>query len=423
MSQPVRAQHPGLLYVLPTFPGRVAVIEAAWLAAGELSSAVGARLGGAEVLSPSGLLSPEQVMGLSVRGTTQPNTTRLMVRALPPLARTVLAEVRAWDRARRMRNLARLTTGRPYRLVIQLHRRHHDCGLVVARSAKVPFVLRVEALEVREEEAWGVHRPVWGKFAERWGEIRIIKQADLVVVVSEVLDAQLAEAGVEGNRRIVVPNGVDLDLFSPGERDADLLPTYGLEGRFLVGWVGGFRPFHGLEAIPAIANRLRAEVPEAVLCLVGTGPERDSIARRTRGMEDVVRFIGPVAHDDVPRWIRSFDACLLLASSSDFHYSPLKLYEYMGCGRPMVAADVGEVSTVIRDGQDGLLVPPDDPGAVVSAIARLAEDRGLRERLGAEARRTAVRCGSWDARAEALLNAVESRGLFDRHAPRQSSRG
>ena len=210
----------------------------------------------------------------------------------------------------------------------------------------------------------------------------------------------------------MIPNGVDLSLFAPGDPDPTLRDRHQLEDRFVVGWVGGFRPFHGLEMIPDIARGLREQVPGAVLCLVGTGPERESLKAGLSGMEDVVRILDPVAHDEVPAWLRSFDACLLLASKGDFHYSPMKLYEYLACGRPIVAMGAGQVADVLDDGRNGLVVPPDDPEGAITALVRLARDPALQKRLGAEARRTAVEEASWDRRARTLIDALESRGLL-----------
>lgn len=411
----------GLLYVLPNSLGRSAGIEASWIASAGLARAVGARLGGFAVLSLDGPIPPEDLASLAVSHSSQPSAARTLVRTLPRPVRPALGEVRALRRARRMRDLALRTVNRPCRLVMQLHHRYNDAGLAVAKRIGAPFVLRAEALEVREEAAWGVRRPLWGRFAEALGEIRLMRRSDLIAVVSEVLDGQLAEAGVEESRRVVIPNGVDTVTFSPGHRDRDLLRAHHLEDRFVIGWVGGFRPFHGLSSIPAFARELRFRLPGAAVCLVGTGPERDAIERRCRGMEDVVTFAGAVAHKDVPRWIRSFDVCLQLAGSQDFHYSPLKLYEYLACGRPVVAAGAGDVRSVIRDGVNGLLVPGGDPQTVADGVVRLAEDPSLRERLASEGRRSAERNGSWDARAEALLAALDDRNMLT--PARQKAKG
>ena len=210
-------------------------------------------------------------------------TARGGVRRLPRPARTGLADLRAWRRARRLRELAGMVADRPYRLVMQLHRRFHDCGFEVAREAGVPLVLRVDALEVREEATWGVRRPGWGRIVEQLGEVSLLRRADLVAAVSDDIDEALATLGIEDERRVVVPSGVDLDAMTPGEDELELRRRNGLDGRFVVGWVGGFRPFHGLEAIPDIARGLRRSVPDAVLCLVGTGPLRGLVAERIEG--------------------------------------------------------------------------------------------------------------------------------------------
>jgi glycosyltransferase involved in cell wall biosynthesis len=100
-----------------------------------------------------------------------------------------------------------------------------------------------------------------------------------------------------------------------------------------------------------------------------------------------------------------------MASTEPFHYSPLKLYEYMACGRPIVAAAAGELARVIVDDLNGLLVPLGEVDPIVDAIERLASDADLRQRLGVEARKTAQRDASWEVRAASLARAMEARGL------------
>jgi glycosyltransferase involved in cell wall biosynthesis len=405
---------PGLLFVLPSFPGSSEGIDPFWITAAGLARAVGAQVGGADVLTPLGLLGPDELTANAVRTVTSASMAREWIRRLPRPLRLGLADVRAWGRGRNLRRSLNLVAGRRYRLVMQIHRRFHDCGLLAARRAGVPFVLRVDALETREEASWGLQRPGWGNAVERLGELRVIRQADLVAPISDEVDAMLEEAGIDRDRRVVVSSAVDIDAFSPGAPDEQLLRTHKLNGRFVVGWVGGFRPFHGLEAVPTIVRMMRARLPDAVLCLVGAGPLRDEIAERIRGFEESVHLIGPVPHEAVPRWIRSFDACLVLAGAGRFHYSPLKLYEYMGCARPVVAPRIAEMASVLSDGSDALLVHPGDPGAVVDALELLARDPALRLRIGREGRRTAERAGSWEARASTLLAALEARGLLEK---------
>ena len=405
---------PGFLFVLPSFSSRAASVDPFWITASGFARSLGSRLDGAEVLTPRGVLPPDELTAHAVQPPAATSSVGEAVRHAPQGARVALGDLRAWRRAKQVRSLGKSVAGRPYRLVMQLHRRFHDCGFAIANAASAPLVLRVDALEVREEASWGVRRPGWGRLVERVGELNLIRRADLVAAVSQDVDNELAALGIGDDRRVVVPSGVDLDSFAPGEADAGFRRANGLEGRFVVGWVGGFRPFHGLEAVPEIARGLRSSLPGAVLCLVGTGPLRERVREQIKGLEDVVRIHGPVAHSEVPRWLRSFDACLLLAGTGPFHYSPLKLYEYLACGRPVVAPRVGEMERLLSDGRDAVLVGRNDPPGIVDAVRRLAGDPGLGATLGSQARLTAERCGSWQARAQTVLDAVEERGLLSR---------
>jgi glycosyltransferase involved in cell wall biosynthesis len=265
------------------------------------------------------------------------------------------------------------------------------------------------ALEVREEEGWGIHRP-WGSLVERFGELRIVEKADVVVPVSAELDASLASAGVPGHKRLVLDNAVDLELFAPAGVGPEHRPPE-LGSRLVAGWVGSFQPFHGLRLLPDIARRLESEAPDVLLCLVGNGPLFETVAASVRGRSNV-SMIGSVQHEDVPKWIRCFDMAFLLADDGAFHYSPLKLFEYLACGCPVVAARVGEVAQVISRERGGLLVPPGNADATADAIARLARDADLRQRMAAGARQVAEEGGSWRSRATTLLSFLEHRELL-----------
>ena len=244
------------------------------------------------------------------------------------------------------------------------------------------------------------------------GELSLIREADLVLPVSSSLEHALLERGIAREKVFMMPNGVDLDLFSPGPADEALRRDHGLEGRFVVGWIGGFRPFHGLELVRDVVEALRARIPNAILCLIGTGPLRSELERELRGSERWVRFVEAIPRSEIPRWIRSFDVCLLLAARQAFHYSPLKLFEYLACGRPVVAANVGQVSEVLGGTDAGVLVPPGDAGAVASAVEALAGDAAMRERMAVDARSLAARSASWDVRVTSLLQALGSRSLI-----------
>lgn len=398
------------LLVLPNSSGTSAAIDSVVIAASGLSDGLRSRLGPVDILTRDGLRPAAELKIQAVRAAATPNRARRIVRSVPALIRPVIGDVRAALRGYTRSGRADLDRSERYGLVIQFHHRFQRLGLDAARRMNVPFILRLEALEVREESAWGIRRPGFGGLIERFGELPTIRAADLVLPVSRQLDSELETLGIQRSHRLVLPNGVDVAAFSPGVPDRPLIHELGLDGRFLVGWIGGFRPFHGLAWARQIADGLAMQVPHAVLCLVGSGPEWKSIRSDLRDHENV-RVIPAVPHREVPRWLRSFDACLLLASSGAFHYSPLKLFEYMACGRPVIAVRIGDIPLSASDGRDAVLVEPGDPRAVVRAVEMLATEYALRQRLASSARARAERTQSWDARAVSLVRALRERGL------------
>jgi glycosyltransferase involved in cell wall biosynthesis len=203
---------------------------------------------------------------------------------------------------------------------------------------------------------------------------------------------------------------VDLDVFAPAEPvEPAVLRRHGLENRFLVGWAGSFRPYHGLGQVEALAQELNRRLPDATLCLLGSGPLRAPLeAVASRHPERVV-CLPQVPQAQVPRWLSTFDVCLQLADpGAGDHYSPLKVLEYLGCARPVVAADVVP-NGFLTHGTDALLVRPGDVEGVVSALECLHENADARLRLSRNARATARRHGSWRTAAESMWQLAEAR--------------
>jgi glycosyltransferase involved in cell wall biosynthesis len=126
--------------------------------------------------------------------------------------------------------------------------------------------------------------------------------------------------------------------------------------------------------------------------------------------ESRATFTGRIAHDRVPAYL---DACDLLvaphvpaADGSEFFGSPTKLFEYLAMMRPVVASRLGQIASVIVDGENGLLVEPNDPVALARAIERLANDESLRARLGAAARQTVIERYTWQHNAARVFDQV-----------------
>lgn len=276
-------------------------------------------------------------------------------------------------------------------------------GSLVAEELGVPHLLELNAPLAAEQGAY--RRGELGELAsaaERW----VLAHADAVLAVSAPLAAHAARFGAPPERVHVLANGVDPALFRPGARDATLRRRLGLGPGPLIGFVGGLRPWHGIEALPELLETLSARRPSLQLVVVGDGPLaawlRDELA--ARGLTGRAALLGSLAHAEVAAVVRELDVALAPypPPKHDFYFSPLKLFEYMGCGTPVVASALGQIADVIRDGENGLLVPPGDVPALADACERLLAAPDLARRLGAAAADDVHRLHTWDANAERI---------------------
>ncbi len=298
--------------------------------------------------------------------------------------------------------------GHDIRFVWQRHVLFRRDGIALSRALGVPMVLSVHAMQVEEAASWGVGRPGWSRYAERWGELPQLQAADLLACVSDAVAASVAQRGVAEERILVTPNGVDLDHFRPRpDRDA-LRERLGLTDRFVVGWSGSFRRFHGLELALSAMSQLQRSDPEVVLLLMGDGQQRAALEQHVADLGlDNVRFTGAVSYEEMPRHLSACDAGLVLSpAEGSFHYSPVKLREYMACGLPVVAHRVGELEHTLQHEVDALLIPPGSTDALARGVARLRAEDALRERLARRGQALARERWSWDLQVQRVLTAL-----------------
>lgn len=223
-----------------------------------------------------------------------------------------------------------------------------------------------------------------------------------VVAVSDELREMLIDQGVDANKIVVVPNGVDIRFFTPDG------PVARIDGvgpdRMIVGFVGSLKAWHGVEILVE-AFRVLACDPAFHLLVVGDGPEARRIDQLGDELQGRVTRIPVVRHDLVPSFLRAIDVAVAPYPSLDrFYYSPLKVLEYLATGRAIVASRIGQVQQLVRDGETGLLVPPGDVATLVRQIRCLAADGALRRRLGAAAAQEARRGHGWEQRVSGLLS-------------------
>src|SRR5215208_271002 len=266
-------------------------------------------------------------------------------------------------------------------------------GAAAARLHRLPLVLTVHTslrhtLAVSDLRS-AILKTLGGPI-ERWGE----HSAEAVLAITPRLFRLLVSDGVEEDRVHFIPPGVNPSLFEGPFED----PFLGV-GRPRVLFVGRLAPQKGVGTLVTAAGLLGD--PRVQVVLVGDGPERKALEREAErlGVGGRLHFVGFLAHDRLPAVMSHAD---LLVLSSLYEELGTVLLEAMQAGLPIVASKTGGIPDVIKDGVNGLLVPPSEPEALAHAINRLLADRKLARRLseGAQAR---AKDYDWEVLAERVL--------------------
>jgi glycosyltransferase involved in cell wall biosynthesis len=275
-------------------------------------------------------------------------------------------------------------------------------GVRAARRLGIPAVIEVNAPLLLEQSRY---RKLVNVDVAAAIEAEVFVESDVLIAVSESVRDYLIAKGALPSRVHVIPNGANVARFHPRVEPARLEL---LENDLVIGFTGGLAPWHGLPDLVEAFRLTLLACPQARLIIVGDGPMRATIEglAAAAGVADRVMITGWRPHSEIPALLRRFDIAVAPYPEIDgFYFSPLKLFEYLAAGRPVVASAIGQITDVIEDGVNGLLVAPGRPDRLAERLVRLLKDAPLRARLGRAARATAEE-RSWLANARRVLELV-----------------
>jgi glycosyltransferase involved in cell wall biosynthesis len=339
------------------------------------------------------------VTALTAGGTSEEALPEGRVRWIalpPPFGSTHLRLARALQIARMVKVL---------RPDVVMERYHNFGGeaLVAARKAGAMAVLEVNAPVIDHQGSRKalLDRALIIQPMRRWRE-HLCDLADLIVSPS----AEILPANTPRDRIVVLEWGADTDRFRPDTPGAAPYRRPAVD--LLAVFAGAFRSWHGaVHLVRAVRELHRRGETRTGAVLIGDGPELSSVRTEAAGLDAVV-FTGALPHAQMPAALAAadvgvapFDPARHAALSLGFYWSPLKLFEYMAAGLPVVAPAIDRIPALAQHGVEGILYDPETPGSLADSLATL-RDIDLRRRLGAAARARAVRDYSWLAHCRAL---------------------
>jgi glycosyltransferase involved in cell wall biosynthesis len=224
--------------------------------------------------------------------------------------------------------------------------------------------------------------------------------------VSGAIKAYLVETGVPTQRIHVIHNGADCHRFSPDIDGTEIRERFGLGNRVVVGFVGGFLPWHGVETLLDVVANHRSRTERMCFLLVGPASQGvNADSSLFRKMESAnnggsVIFSGPVPHRNVPKYMAAMDIAVM--PNSNRYGSPIKIFEYMAMGKSVVAPSLPPIEEIITHGKDGWLVDPTSSEDLWNAIEYLYKHPQIRHQMGIRARETVLRMFTWSQHAERL---------------------
>lgn len=276
-------------------------------------------------------------------------------------------------------------------------------ALRVGRRHGIPVVYEVRAFWEDAAASHGTSTPGGVRYAAtRALETHALRRADAVTTICEGLRADMIARGLDAARITVIPNAVDLDSFAESvERDAALARRLGLDGTTVLGFIGSFYGYEGLEFLVRAMPAILARRPDVRLLLVGGGPEAERIKGLVAelGLGDAVRVPGRVPHAEVGAYYGLVDLFVYprLRMRLTETVTPLKPLEAMAQGRLVLASDVGGHRELVEHGVTGTLFRAEDTDDLVEALDRLLAARADWPAMARRARAFVERERTWPA--------------------------
>lgn len=276
-------------------------------------------------------------------------------------------------------------------------------GVLVARLFRKPIALEVNSPFALEQQR---DKQIRALGFAKWTERVICNMATKVIIVSTPLRKIMTELGVKPEKLMVMPNGVRTELFKAANTSTELKTSLGLQNKTIIGFVGWFRKWHGLEMLVDAFLRANLAAENGALLLIGDGPAMEDLRRAVEryDLTNAVVFTGPLPHEKVPQYLELIDIAVQPAANE--YCCPMKILEYMALGKTIVAPRQENIQELLGE-REAEFFTPGKTESLAAALRTVVEDRARAEQLGHNARQAMTDRGFlWTQNAERVISMV-----------------
>ncbi|EGA64844.1 glycosyltransferase family 4 protein [Vibrio brasiliensis] len=291
--------------------------------------------------------------------------------------------------------MTELERSEPYDFVYERYSLWSYAGMSYAASRHIPAILEVNAPLIEEQKKY---RGLIDQHAAVAVTERCFDDASLILTVSEQV-ADYVERYPQAHGKVkVLPNGVNTDRFAQVSHDNHC--------QFTFGFVGTLKPWHGVERLIAAFAAIHSRYPQTRLLIVGDGPMKDTLVSQVIELKlaDCIEITGLVEPANMINMYQQMDVGVApYPDDIEFYFSPLKVYEYMAAGLPVIGSDIGQISDIVTDGKTGLTCSASELEGLIKAMEFMVTHRSMSLVWGQAAQREAQAHHSWKQRVDNIL--------------------
>ncbi|CAK8716739.1 Glycosyltransferase involved in cell wall bisynthesis [Candidatus Electrothrix gigas] len=286
--------------------------------------------------------------------------------------------------------------------VVILRRERYLSAVLLCKILRIPIILEVNA-PFLEDQFSPKEQQLRGKIFWQWLEKRILSLPSHIMLVSEELKRYYTSSGISPRKMTCVPNGVEIDSFTPSVNGDRVRDKFGLKDKVVIGFSGNFAPWHGLDFLADTMRTIyeSGKFDNIAFFLVGR-PGTQIVMPELP--DEITVVTGRVNYAEMPEYLAAIDIFVApYPPIEPFYFSPLKIFEAMSMGTPVIASAQGQICELITDQHNGILYPPGDRDALRNGIERLIIEKEQRAKFGANARKTIEENFTWKDNAQRML--------------------